>query len=459
MKNCLHKYCIIFFLLPFLQCQREYNNPYDPNTSSEIWKPTNLELIVDDSNTVRLIWEQNENRIDGFILQNNNYPNNQTIFLNKDQNSYIDNSIFLVDNCGFNFDYTIKAYAGDNESEETNYYDCNNTFVSTIEANNVGSKTAFLEGNVFSIYTILNKGFCWSTSSNPTINNDKISLGVGAGEFNYQLNNLQHNTRYFFRAFATTNNNTIYGRELEFNTLEILLPTITTSNISNVTSSTANCGGNLSSDGNSTTTIKGVCWSTSNNPVFTSTNSTNEGQGTGQFNSTISNLSYSTKYYVRAYAQNEAGTAYGDQKSFTTSDPTPCGTNNCQSLNGFNTYVDKISPSSSAAWQIGTGYIGSGLALTASCYGGYVEFSTPNSNTTKITFWVRAQNSGYPNRTPVVTVDGITYNTTMINGSNYDWMQLETDVFPPGNHTIKINFTHVSTYYNYYIDEIEYWCI
>lgn len=441
-----------------ISCNRIYNNPHDPQTSSNSWMPSNMELIVEDSSSVSIIWEQEESRIDGFILTNNNYINNAPITIGKNQTTYLDNSSFIIQNCGFDFNYTLKAYAGENQSDEIHYSNCANTFVSTISVSNIGSESAFFQGNVYSANSVDEKGFCWSTSSNPTINNDKVNLGSGAGGFSNQLDNLQQNTTYFIRAFATTSNNVYYGRELEFTTLEILLPTITTSNIANITTSTANCGGNLTSDGNSTQTIKGVCWSTSSNPTFSS-NSTNEGAGIGQFNSSINNLSYSTKYYVRAYAQNEVGTAYGDQKSFTTSDLNPCGSNNCQSLNGFNTYVDKISSSSTAAWQIGTGYSASGLSLTQSCYGGYVEFTTPNSNTIKITFWTKASNAGYPNRTPIVTVDGIIYNTTMINGSNYDWMQLETDTFPSGNHTIKINFTHVSTYYNYYIDEIQFLCI
>jgi len=138
----------------------------------------------------------------------------------------------------------------------------------------------------------------------------------------------------------------------------------------------------------------------------------------------------------------------------------PCSAINGESLTNITTFVDKISPSSSAAWSIGSGYNGNGFALTQSCYGGYIEFSVNLSNTTKMTFWTKSINPGYSNRTPEVTVDGIISNTTMIDGSaSYtNWMQLETQNILPGNHTIRINFTHVSTYYSYYIDEIEFWC-
>jgi hypothetical protein len=138
----------------------------------------------------------------------------------------------------------------------------------------------------------------------------------------------------------------------------------------------------------------------------------------------------------------------------------PCTSINGESLINLNTFVYKISTSSSAAWDVGSGYNGDGLALTQSCYGGYIEFSINLSNTSKMTFWTKSINPGYSNRTPEVTVDGIISNTTMIDGSaSYtNWMQLETQNILPGNHKIRINFSRISTYYSYYIDEIEIWC-
>lgn len=315
---------VILIIVLNLSCNRIYNNPYDPQTPSDIWRPTSMELIVDDSNSVRVTWEQNEERIDGFILTNNNYPINEPIIIGKDQNLYFDNSNFIVQNCGFNFDYSIKAFAGYNESDETVFNSCGNTFVSTISISNVKSKSIFIEGNVFSTSSVSNKGFCWSKSPNPTINSNKVNLGSNLGSYNSLITNLDQNTVYYIRAFATYSNEVFYGRELEFTTLEIVLPTITTSNITNITFNSAICGGNLTNNGNSDETVKGLCWSTSTNPTYNSTNSTNEGIGTGSFSSTINNLTPSTTYYLKAYAQNESGTAYGNEKSFTTlAEPPP----------------------------------------------------------------------------------------------------------------------------------------
>jgi len=93
------------------------------------------------------------------------------------------------------------------------------------------------------------------------------------------------------------------------------LATLTTSAISSVTSTTATSGGQISSDGGSSITARGICWSTNSNPSVID-NYTIDGAGIGSFTSSISGLINSTTYYVRAYATNSAGTAYGNQISF-----------------------------------------------------------------------------------------------------------------------------------------------
>ena len=93
--------------------------------------------------------------------------------------------------------------------------------------------------------------------------------------------------------------------------------TLTTTAISNVTGSSAETGGNISNDGGNTVTVRGVAYSTSPNPTIAD-NSTSDGSGSGLFTSNLSSLSPNTTYYVRAYATNSCGTAYGNEVSFTT---------------------------------------------------------------------------------------------------------------------------------------------
>lgn len=94
-------------------------------------------------------------------------------------------------------------------------------------------------------------------------------------------------------------------------------PVVTTKDVTNVTSSSATCGGNVISDGDLTVTARGVCWNTSGNPTISDSHTFDDG-GTGSFYSSLTGLTNRTTYYVRAYATNSKGTNYGAQKSFTT---------------------------------------------------------------------------------------------------------------------------------------------
>lgn len=99
-----------------------------------------------------------------------------------------------------------------------------------------------------------------------------------------------------------------------------ILPTVTTSSVTiNFSALTASGGGNVTDDGEGTVTVRGVCWNTSANPT-TSHSKTEDGSGTGAFSSTLTDLAKGVKYYVRAYATNEVGTAYGNNVSFTMSE-------------------------------------------------------------------------------------------------------------------------------------------
>lgn len=101
------------------------------------------------------------------------------------------------------------------------------------------------------------------------------------------------------------------------NTPTDLIPILTTATPTDITHNTVTCGGNITSDGGSDVTTRGVCWSTSPNPT-TADNKTIDAAGTGAFTSSITGLNQATTYNVRAYATNKSGTAYGLQFVFTT---------------------------------------------------------------------------------------------------------------------------------------------
>jgi uncharacterized protein (TIGR02145 family) len=135
---------------------------------------------------------------------------------------------------------------------------------------------------------------------------------------------------YFYLGIAEYNGGHLksYGhsvRCLRNTTTLATTPTVSTVTVSGISTSSATCGGNVTSDGGATVTARGVCWSTSQSPTINSDHTTN-GSGTGSFTSSITGLSAGTTYYVRAYATNSEGTSYGDEVSFTTStiDGQPC---------------------------------------------------------------------------------------------------------------------------------------
>jgi uncharacterized protein (TIGR02145 family) len=100
------------------------------------------------------------------------------------------------------------------------------------------------------------------------------------------------------------------------------LPTITTATISSITPTTATSGGNVTTGGGSTVSARGVCWNTASNPTIANSK-TVDSAGTGIFISTITGLTATTTYYLRAYASNSIGSAYGSEISFTTLQPIP----------------------------------------------------------------------------------------------------------------------------------------
>ncbi|MCX6253841.1 MAG: hypothetical protein NTV31_05115, partial [Bacteroidia bacterium] len=100
------------------------------------------------------------------------------------------------------------------------------------------------------------------------------------------------------------------------------LPELTTTAATATTSNSATMGGNVTSDGGAAVTARGVCWNTATGPTIANSKTT-DGTGVGSFVSSLTGLTVGTTYYVRAYATNSAGTAYGNEVSFNTSAVTP----------------------------------------------------------------------------------------------------------------------------------------
>jgi uncharacterized protein (TIGR02145 family) len=100
-------------------------------------------------------------------------------------------------------------------------------------------------------------------------------------------------------------------------------PTLNTIEVTRITATTAVCGGKIINEGGSAITEKGVCWGIIENPTIELNTSTSNGNGAGVFSSNLTSLEPGTDYYIRAYATNSVGTAYGENLIFTTNDTLP----------------------------------------------------------------------------------------------------------------------------------------
>ncbi len=101
-------------------------------------------------------------------------------------------------------------------------------------------------------------------------------------------------------------------------------PTVTTAEVTNIGQVDATGGGNVTDDGGDEVIARGICWSTNPGPTLNdlAENSTYDGEGIGEFTSEMSNLTFGTNYYVRAFAINkEKGIAYGNEVTFKTTSP------------------------------------------------------------------------------------------------------------------------------------------
>jgi hypothetical protein len=376
--------------------------------------------------------------------------------------------------------YYIRAYAinevgtayGNQISLTTTNVSATPPLLTTASASSISNNSVTSGGTITSDggSAVTQRGVCWSTNQNPTIADNITNNGTGIGSFTSSLTNLNANTSYYIRAYAINGVGTAYGNQLSFTTANnsLSLPILTTASASGVSTNSGSSGGTITSDGGSAVTQRGVCWSTNQNPTIAD-NITNNGTGIGSFTSSLTNLNANTSYYIRAYAINGVGTAYGNQISFTTPSPVAVsvGNNTCASLNGMTSLYYGMN-GTSAPWGLSSaGYSGtcwvapdpnnSGQLGTVVGSNHYVQFNRNFLSQGYIEFWVNTNNPGYNNLIPVIVVNGSAIgNATMIGGqqSSFYWMKVRSPIVPAGNNTIKILLS--GSYYVLKIDEIEF---
>ena len=205
---------------------------------------------------------------------------------------------------------------------------------------------------------ISSKGFCWSTSQNPTLN-DNVTTELSRNEPNMEhftatIRNLKDSTTYYVRAFATNSVGTAYGSEQTFTTLkaddnggddnggddnggddnggddnggddgeiDVVAPTVVTLSASCISFNTASIGAEVTADGGAEVTTRGFYWNEKSveyeGELPLNDNKVEAGSGVGPFNYQLTDLKEGTEYRVMAFATNDAGTSYGEIVYFVT---------------------------------------------------------------------------------------------------------------------------------------------
>ncbi len=253
--------------------------------------------------------------------------------------------------------------------------------LTTLTTDVVLTTLASFGGNITDMGTpaYTEKGICWATTSNPTVADNKAAINTGGTGFFYcSANGLTPGTTYYGRAYAVNTAGVAYGNEISFTTLPLeTLATLTTSTPTAITATEATLGGNITNVGNPEYIRRGVCLATTQNPVVTDRQIEITGLGTGSFSGQMIGLLPGTTYYVRAFAINKVGVAYGNEISFTTttSGTVPAAPTNITATAASQTAVN-------LSWNAVTGATGYKVEYSHNGTSGWTEAASAVTATT-----------------------------------------------------------------------------
>lgn len=164
------------------------------------------------------------------------------------------------------------------------------------------------------------KSITFLYSENESLSNPvTINPDYSDGNIRVLLTELHPKTTYYYQLKFNSGYNQMTTDVHSFTTLfKDAVPTVVTGEVTNITSKSAICGGEVISDGNLPVTYRGICWCFHPKPSIDEGSFTIEGNGIGVFSSEMTDLRPNTTYYARAYAMNADGIAYGEDKVFVT---------------------------------------------------------------------------------------------------------------------------------------------
>ena len=352
------------------------------------------------------------------------------------------------------------------------------TLATTTAASSITTTSASSGGNI--TYnggaTVTASGVVWSTSPSPTVAlSTKTTDGTADGAFSSSITGLSPGTLYYVRSYATNSVGTSYGEQISFTTSTPLTLAATTA-ASSIGNTTATSGGDISSDGGSAVTERGIVWGTTTNPTTTLTTKTSDGTGTGTFTSSLTGLTPSTLYYVRSYATNASGTVYGAETSFTTAANGPLlnldasnpssysGTGiTWNDLSGNNNHGTLAANNSGSlpVFQNGSFYFDGGTSYS------YVSIASsviPTSGSWTISTWAKSPSGGFSEMINTRDVSSITgfLLTSRGNGIRTQLNNPGVQQFEPSSaygitdntwHLITITVDVSSNQMKYYVDD------
>ena len=222
--------------------------------------------------------------------------------------------------------YYVRAYV--KTSDGTVFYGADKKFtttkevklatVSEVTVSNVTTNSASVVSKILfnGNSDITDCGFCWSEKKDPTTEDSKMSCDVNSADMGATISDLEDGKTYYVRAFAINAMGIVYSESVEFTTLAITSPVLSTVYVTNVTTSTATFSAEVISSGNSEIVECGFCWSDS--VTLPTVNDNKCETSLTEFGTNLTGLTDGKTYYVRAYARNSKGTGYSDVAEFIT---------------------------------------------------------------------------------------------------------------------------------------------
>ena len=216
--------------------------------------------------------------------------------------------------------YFVRAFAtnmwGTNYGEEKTFTTLTEyaPSVEILPASDISFTSFVCSGDVTDsgTYAVTARGFCWANTPDPVITGEHLHVGSGAGAFSAVLADMQPETTFYVRAYAMNSVGVTYSTPITVSTLTPTIPTVSTDTVNGYNE----CTGTVLADGNAPVTQRGFCYDTLPNPTLENGIVVAADGGMGEFTATLTGLPIGKLYFVRAFATNAKGTAYGNQMHF-----------------------------------------------------------------------------------------------------------------------------------------------